>query len=306
MLMVLNKDDRTVMFIDDHSNEIAASLTVDRNPHEAILTPDGQIAYVSNAGGNTISVIHVPTRHEITRLSDPGWRFPHGLEVTPDGRFLWMASTYADTLWVIERNPDNHEQHEIVNVIPTGQSRSHMVHFSPDASVAYVPNIGSDTLTVLDVASKAILQHIPVGPGPEGVAVHPLDGTIYVANQGDGTLFVIDPDSFETMYTLQLGDTPVRATFTPGGEYCLVANRLSDEISVIAHEWPGATAEPRPWEIKRIPVGRWPGQVVMDPQGRRAWVTNNKHNDISIIDLGSMTSTGRIPAGIHPDGMIWV
>jgi YVTN family beta-propeller protein len=44
----------------------------------------------------------------------------------------------------------------------------------------------------------------------------------------------------------------------------------------------------------------------MDPQGRRAWVTNNKHNDISIIDLGSMTSTGRIPAGIHPDGMIWV
>jgi YVTN family beta-propeller protein len=40
--------------------------------------------------------------------------------------------------------------------------------------------------------------------------------------------------------------------------------------------------------------------------GRRAWVTNNKTNDVSIIDLGSMTETGRIPVGIHPDGMIWI
>lgn len=306
MLMVLNKDDRSVMFIDSDSNEVVASLMVDRNPHEAILAPDGQVAYVSNAGGNTISVIDVASRHEITRLSDPDWRFPHGLEVTPDGRFLWMASTYAHTLWVFERDPDNPAHHEIVKVIPTGQKLSHMVHFSPDARTAYVPNIGSDTLTVLDVESMEVKRHVAVGPGPEGVAIHPLDGSIYVANQGDGTLFVLDPDTYEKVYTLRLGDTPVRATFTPDGEYCLIANRLSNEVSVIAHNWTGATAAPQPWEIKRIQVGRWPGQIVVEPDGRHAWVTNNKTNDISIIDLGSRSEIGRIAAGVHPDGMIWV
>jgi len=306
MLMVLNKDDRTVMMVNAGDHEIVASLTVDRNPHEAILTPDGQVAYVSNAGGNTISVIHVANRHEITRLSDPDWRFPHGLEVTPDGRYLWMASTYAHTVWVIARDPDNHEHHETVKVIPTGQKSSHMVHFSPDANVAYVPNIGSNTLTVLDVRAMEIIRHVDVGPGPEGVAVHPVDGTIYVANQGDDTLMIIDPASFEVRHTLKIGAVPVRATFTPDGEYCLIANRLSDEISVIAHNWSLATAEPQPWEIKRIQVGRWPGQIVVHPTERRAWVTNNKTNDVSEINLGSMTETARIPVGIHPDGMIWV
>lgn len=305
MLMVLNKDDRTVMFVDHRVREVVGSITVDLNPHEAILTPDGKVSYVSNAGGNTISVIDMDTRHEITRLSDPDWRFPHGLEVTPDGKHLWMASTRANAVWVLARDPENIERHETVAVIQTGQTLSHMVHFSPDASVAYVPNIGSNSLTVIDVASMEVVQTVEVGPGPEGVAVHPGDGSIYVANQGDGTLMVLDPNTFEKRHILRLGDTPVRATFTPNGDYCLIANRLSNEISVIAHEWDGATATPQPWEIKRIQVGRWPGQIVVSPDGREAWVTNNKTNDVSVIDPIWMTEVARIPVGTHPDGMIW-
>lgn len=304
--MVLNKDDRSVMFIDDESGEITASLTVGINPHEAILAPDERIAYVSNAGGRSISVIDVETRHEMTRIDGYDWQFPHGLEVTPDGRYLLVAATYSHNVWVFERDPNDAARHELVKTVETGQQLSHMVHFSPDASRLYVPNIGSGTVTVMNVESMEVVDHIEVGPGPEGVAVHPLDGTIYVANQEDGTLFIIDPETHERRYTLRLGDTPVRATFTHDGEYCLVANRLSDELSVIAHRWDDATVEPQPWEIKRIAVGRWPGQIVMAPDGNRAWVTNNKHNDISEIDLGTLNQTRRIPAGVHPDGMIWV
>jgi YVTN family beta-propeller protein len=306
MLLVLNKDDRTIMFLDDESGELAASLTVDRNPHEAILSPDGAIAYVSNAGGNSVSVINVETRHEVTRISNPDWRFPHGLEITPDGRQLWVAATRAHAVWIYARDPADPARHELVKVVPTGQELSHMLHFSPDGGRVYVPNIGSGTVTVLSVAEMEVVHQIEVGPGPEGVAVHPLDGTLYVANQEDGTLFVIDPETYERRYTLRLGNTPVRATFTHDGEYCLVSNRLSNDISVIAHAWGGATEEPQPWEIKRFPVGAWPGQIVMAPDGIRAWVTNNKTNDISEIALGTFTETRRIPAGIHPDGMIWV
>lgn len=306
MLLVLNKDDRTVMFLDEDTGETVASLRVDLNPHEAILTPDGKIAYVSNAGGNTVSVIDIGMRHEITRLEQDGWEFPHGLEVTPDGEQLWVAATYAHRIWVYRRFPDEPERHELIKDFETGHRMTHMVHFSPDASRAYVPNISSGYLSVIDVAELTVIENVEVGPGPEGVAVHPLDGTVYVANQGDGTLMVIDPQSLDIQHELRLGNTPVRATFTHDGEYCLVSNRLSDELSVIAHEWGGATAEPQPWEIKRIPVGRWPGQIVMAPDGNRAWVTNNKTNDISEIDLGALKETRRFLAGVHPDGMIWV
>lgn len=306
MLLVLNKDDKTVMFLDEESGSLTASVRVDRNPHEAALTPDGRVAYVSNAGANTVSVIDVTMRHELTRLSDDAWRFPHGMEVTPDGRYLWLAVTRSNAVWVLERNPEELAEHRVVRVIPTGQELSHMVHFSPDALRAYVPNIGSNTLTVIDVASMEIIRQVEVGPGPEGVAVHPLDGTLYVANQDDGTLFILDPETFELRHRLQLGNTPVRIAFTHDGQYAFVSNRLSHDLSVIAHHWETATETPQPWEIKRIPVGRWPGQIVIGPDGQHAWVTNNKTNDISEIELATLSEVSRLPAGIHPDGMIWV
>lgn len=306
MLLVLNKDDRSVMFLDEERGELQASLRVDRNPHEAVLSPDGAVAYVSNAGANTVSVLDATMRREITRLSDTAWRFPHGLEITPDGRYLWLAVTHSNAVWVLERNPDEPAEHRVAKVIPTGQELSHMVHFSPDAARAYVPNIGSASLSVIDVAGMELVTQVAVGPGPEGVAVHPLDGSIYVANQEDGTLFVLDPETLELRYRLQLGDTPVRIAFTHDGEYALVSNRLSHDLSVIAHSWEGATESPQPWEIKRIPVGRWPGQIVMGPDGQHAWVTNNKTNDISMIELATFRELDRFPAGIHPDGMIWV
>ena len=306
MLLVLNKDDRTVMFLDHDGGELLASLRVDRNPHEAVLSPDGGVAYVTNAGANTVSVIDVKMRHEVTRLSDTAWRFPHGMEITPDGRQLWLAVTRSNAVWVLERNLEDATDHRVIRVIPTGQELSHMVHFSPDASRAYVPNIGSSTLTVIDVPTMEIINQVEVGPGPEGVAVHPLDGAIYVANQEDDTLFVLDPATFEVRHRLLIGSTPVRIAFTHDGEYALVSNRLSHDLSVIAHRWEGATETPQPWEIKRIPVGRWPGQIVMAPDGHHAWVTNNKTNDISEIELATFKETDRLPAGIHPDGMIWV
>ena len=56
-------------------------------------------------------------------------------------------------------------------------------------------------------------------------------------------------------------------------------------------------------EIKRIPVGRWPGGIVFDETGERAYIANNKTNDVSIVDMESLKEIGRFDAGIHPDGI---
>lgn len=306
MLLVLNKDDRSVMFIDDVSGEILETLSVGLNPHEAVVSPEGNVAYVSNAGDNTVSVIDLQNRRVAGEITDEHWRFPHGLEITGDGRYLWVAATRSHGIWIYEREEDNPTWHELVKVVPTQHRMSHMVHLSPDGRRAYVPNIESGVLTVFDTEHMEIMNQVGVGPGPEGVAVHPLDGTIYVANQGDDSLFIIDDRDYFRRHTLQLGSLPVRAAFTHDGELALVSNRLSHDISVISHRWERATRTRQPWEIKRFPVGRWPGQIVMAPDGNRAWVTNNKTNDISEIDLGTLTEVRRIRAGVHPDGMVWV
>ncbi|CAN5632136.1 hypothetical protein BH23CHL2_BH23CHL2_28560 [soil metagenome] len=93
MLLVFNKVDRTVQIIDDVSGETTATLAVGLNPHEAIVNPDRRVAYVSNAGDNTISIIDLEVPEVVGQIRDDHWRFPHGLEFAADGMYLWVAVT---------------------------------------------------------------------------------------------------------------------------------------------------------------------------------------------------------------------
>ncbi|HYK75221.1 MAG TPA: YncE family protein, partial [Pseudoneobacillus sp.] len=169
----------------------------------------------------------------------------------------------------------------------------------------YVPNIGSHNITVIDAEKEEIINHFPVGPGPEGVAVHPNGELLYVANQEDDTLFVMDTKTYKVLHKRRVGKVPVRLVFSPDGKYALIANRDSSDVSVILTEQK-INGQVRPWEIKRIPVGGWAGGVVFNEEGTYAYVANNKTNDISVINMSTLKEENRIDVGIHPDGIAYL
>lgn len=292
-LVVLNKDENTVSFIDTRNGATLRELPVDRNPHEVAITADGAIAYVTNSGGNTLSVIDTHKMAEVDRVTHPDFKFPHGVALTPDDRYLWLASTRSDRVFVFATASLRPE-----TVIVTGQSRSHMVSPDADWTRVYVPNIGSATVSVIDVARREVVKHIAVGNGPEGVAVHPGSRELYVANQHDNSLYVMDGNHHGLLARLTLGTLPIRIAFTPDGRYALLPNRESGDLSVVDIE--------RRWEVKRIRVGVWPGGTVVDNDSSFAYVANNKTNDISVVDLSSLCEVDRLTAGIHPDGMGYI
>jgi len=289
-LIVLNKDEDSLSFIDASNGATLAKVPVDTNPHEVAVAPDGALSYVTNSGGNTLSVIDNDKMAEVERISHPDFKFPHGLALTPDGEYLWLAATRSDRVFVYHAPGLNLE-----TVLPTGQSRSHMVSPNADWSRVYVPNIGAATVTVIDVARREITKHIAVGNGPEGVAVHPGGDQLYVANQHDNNLYIMAETNHGLLTRLNLGTLPIRIAFTPDGRYALLPNRESGDLSIID------TA--RRWEIKRVPTGVWPGGTVTDGDGRYAYVANNKTNDVSALDLETLREVARFEAGIHPDGM---
>jgi len=300
-LLVLHKDESTIAYIDPDAGHAVRTIPVDLNPHEAVVSRDGKYAYVTCAGGNTVAVLDVKAGEVVHRIAHPDFKFPHGMDITHDNRWLWLVSTYSNKLFLISI-----PEHRVEKVLPLHQTYTHMVHITPDGSRAYVANIGSNNITIVDVATQSVITHIPVGKEPEGLAHHPDGRHVYVANQGDNNLYVISSETHEVLWRRRLGTLPIRAVFTPDGKYCLIPNRESHDLSVVAHSHVGATPEPSPWEIKRIPVGRWPGGVVVRPDGAEAYVANNKTNDISVIDLASLKEVRRMDCGIHPDGMIWL
>ena len=299
-LVVLNKDADSVSFLDPDSGETTATVETDFNPHEVAISPDGTKSYVTCSLGGALNVIDNDSHEVVERFEHELFDFPHGLAVRESAGELWLASTYSSQLFVFDA-----ETTELLDVFPTYQDKSHMVTFSPDEGRAYVANIGSDNVTVIDCEERRIVGDPPVGKGPEGIGVDPDTGEVLVANQDDGMLSVLDPESLEETNRALLGETPIRVVVSPDGRYALVPNRESNDVSVIDTEHV-RDGERRPWEIARIPVGIWPGGTVFAPDGDRAFVANNKTNDVSVIDVEAFEEVDRFETDLHPDGIAYL
>ncbi|MHA1156583.1 MAG: YncE family protein [Candidatus Heimdallarchaeota archaeon] len=145
-LIVLNKDEDTVSFIDEPTGKIVKTVSVGKNPHEVSVTPDGQKAYISCAGENTVEVFDMKKLELITIIKHPEFRFPHESAVLPDGSKVVLASTYANKVFIIDVATN------AVEKIIEGRRMTHMVSLHPDGSKAYISNIGDNSISVLDIA----------------------------------------------------------------------------------------------------------------------------------------------------------
>ena len=299
-LVVLNKDADSVSYLDPETGETVAVVETDFNPHEVAISPDGSRAYVTCSLGESLNVIDNETHEVLERFEHELFDFPHGLAVRESADELWLVSTYSSQVFVFDVTAT-----ELLEVVPTHQEKSHMVALSPDESRAYVANIGSDTVTVIDCEDRRIVADPPVGESPEGIGVDPDTGEVLVANQDDGMLSVLDPETLAETNRAMLGETPIRTVLSPDGRYAFVPNRESNDVSVIDTEFV-RNGERRPWEVARIPVGIWPGGTVFDPDGDRAFVANNKTNDVSVIDVDALEEVDRFETDVHPDGIAYL
>lgn len=298
-LVVLNKDEDTISIVDLATKTVIKTVPTAHNPHEVVVSADKMKTYISCSLGNVVHVMDNDTFEIIKDITHELFDFPHGLGFSGDGN-LYVASTYSNEIFIIDPVKD-----EIISHFNTGQKHSHMISFSPKGDILYVPNIGSDNITVVDVKTSKIREHISVGKGPEGVAAHPNGQTLYIANQHDNDLWILDTETHEILFKHRIGACPIRVVFSPDAKYALIPNRDSGDLTVILNEQ-AINGKVRPWEIKRIPVGKWTGGTVFNTNGKMAYVANNKTNDISIIDMGTLKETGRIDVGIHPDGIAFL
>ncbi len=299
-LIVLNKDSDSVSYIDPETGETTAVVETDFNPHEVVVSPDGSTTFVTCSLGGSLNVIDNDTHEVVDRFEHDLFEFPHGVAIRESAGELWLTATYSSQVFVFDVGTV-----ELLDTFPTHQDKSHMIALSPDESRAYLSNIGSDNITVVDCDERRVVADPPVGEEPEGIGVDPDTGEVLVANQDDDMLSVVDPDALEQTNRALLGENPIRVVLSPDGRYAFVPNRHSNDVSVIDTEHV-RDGEQRPWEIARIPVGIWPGGTVFDPDGKHAYVANNKTNDVSVLDVDAFEEVDRFDTELHPDGIAYL
>jgi YVTN family beta-propeller protein len=297
-LLVLNKADQALAIVDPASEKVVARVSVGEGPHEVTVSTDGKFAFVGNYGqqtpGNTISVIDLVGQKEIHRVDLGPLRRPHGM-------FFAAGKVYitAETNRLIARYDPAANQ--IDWLFGTGQATTHMVIANPDASRFFTSNIGSDSVSVIERASGPAgwtETVIPVGKGPEGIDWSPEGKEVWSASGGDGGVSIIDVDSKKVTQTLSVGSKRTnRLKFTPDGKLVLLSDRDGGQLIVLDR----ASKKER----ARIPMGRYPEGIQMEPGGARAYVAQEGANEVAIVDLKTLAVTGHISTGNGPDGMAW-
>ncbi len=161
---------------------------------------------------------------------------------------------------------------------------------------AYVANLGSDTISVVDTATQTAVTIIPVGDDPDGVAATPDGALVYVTNFLSDTASVIDTTTNTVTATLEVGSGPVGVAVTPDGAFAYVANRGSNTVSVIRVVTNTL--------VTTVPVGPGPNAVAITPDGTQVYVTNSftkSPGTVSVIDTATNTVAATVEVYRNPN-----
>jgi YVTN family beta-propeller protein len=314
-LVVLNKSEATASLIDLASGAVRATLPTDHGPHEAAVSPDGRIALVENYGsrdkpGSTLTVIDVPAAKVVKTIDLGEYKRPHGLLFLPDGRHALVTAEGNKALLEVDVTKGR-----VVNAYSTDAEVSHMVEVALGGRKAFVANIGSGSVSVIDLQKGALVRNLETGAGAEGITAS-VDGKhVWVTNRSADTVSVIDADSLEILTQISCASFPIRAKATPDGKHVLVSCARTADIAVfdvaareevrrIPQDLRAVDTEERlfgdSFGESSVPIG-----IVIHPNGKHAWVAHTNADVVAEIDLEEWKIVRLLRAGREPDGMAY-
>ena len=300
-LLVLEKNDKSMAIVDPSILKVVGRVPTGEDPHEIVASEDGKYAYISNYGAfqnpqHTISVADLSAQKALPAVDLGALRAPHGLEIV-NGKVYFTAEGSK----VIGRyDPATHRVDWTLGI---GQNRTHMLAVSKDESRIYTANVNSDTVSILERdkngdASGWIETPIPVGKGPEGFDVSPDGKELWAANSHDGTVSIIDLTSKKVVQTFDLHTKFAnRVKFSPDGKLVLISDLGTGDLVVL-------DAAGRK-EIKRLNLGHGVAGILIVPDGSRAYVAVSSDGQVAVVDLKTLSVTGRVTTGKGPDGLAW-
>lgn len=125
-------------------------------------------------------------------------------------------------------------------------SKSSAIALSPDGKYLWAVNRDSNSVSVVDTATRRLIYTIPVGREPRVLAITPNGQRVFVANALDNGVSVIDVKvtkngRFEAHLNSQIGKNgflitgsePRSLVISPDGSRVYVANRAQDTLTIL-------------------------------------------------------------------------
>ena len=173
---------------------------------------------------------------------------------------------------------------------------------SPDGATAYVALEGGgsgESLALVNLEMGQLLGSVATDLMPAGVALSP-DGTYaYVVHWGSNTVQVIKTGTRQTVDSILVdawGDGWSDLAIAPDGRYAYLVGRYYSDFVAIVDLEAGEL-------VGGIESGAHPSDIVLSPDGKLAYVTNENDNSVSILELNQGAKSAEIVVGTAPLGI---
>ncbi|PQJ76961.1 hypothetical protein BTO16_13960 [Polaribacter glomeratus] len=308
-LYIVSKVSKDVQVFNLFTGKEIAEIPIDMLSHEAITTVDKNSVVLTNYGatdGNVIKVINTKTNKLKKTVGLKEDILANGIAAYPEPNKVAVVDYVRNTLFVLNIETDSIEKQ-----IPTQQKKSHLVVIHPTKPIAYITNINSGSVSVIDLNNNKVIKIIFCGLGRKGIDITPDGSEIWVTNTKENSITIINTSTYKVVDTLKTGDEPLKLKFSKDGRYCLVVNAIEGTISVYNQQ--------SKKKIKTIVLhGKTtllerilyhtprPVNILIHPNGLYAFVSNSNANKIVVIDMKTFNIVSTIGTGKVPDALAFV
>lgn len=305
-LFVVNGGSNSISVINAATNEVAGTIALKNAtfPHHLYLSPDRASLSLAVPGmdlsgghegghggmamkGSILRLNALTGATEASRVLDAS---NHNGAFSPDGKEIWTSRmTMPGKILVLDAGTL-----KTLKTIEAGDMPAE-VTFSRDGKYAFAANGMTNDVTVIDVATKAVVKAIPVGSNPVGAWPGP-DSLLFVDNEKGKSITVIHASKLDTVKTIVLGFMPGMAAVAPSGELWVTdsGNGKVAFFSIGTGAKLGETA-----------TGSGAHGIAFSGDGVTAYVSNQGAASVSVLNVASKAVVKSIVVGTEPNGMVF-
>jgi YVTN family beta-propeller protein len=244
-----------------------------------------------------------------------------GIAFSPDGKSLYVSGGNDDVIYRFDWKAGAATLGDSITLGVRQKGRSGVrypagIALSPDGRNLYAAENLGDSLAVIDLGSRRVVQRLATERYPYGVVVA-RDGTVYVSAWGGRTVSIFAPRAdgmLAEVARVSVGRHPSALALNSNGSRLFVASGSTDKVDVIDTRARRVIATLNDASPAGPSEGSTPNALALSADGARLFVAEADNNAVGVFDLSASTSgystatgsdavAGRIPAGWYPSAL---
>jgi len=238
----------------------------------------GNIVVVDARTGETLKVL------ELTKPC-------HNAIFSPDDKEIWASQMEMEGKILVY----DAQTYTLKNTVKVGKMPAE-VTFSYDGKIAFVTNGHDNTVSAIDASTKVMLKTISVGKNPVG-AWTGVDNKNYCDNEDGKTVSVINANTLNVENTIDLGFTPDYVAFLPTLQEVWVTGGKEGKVSFFKLNNGNYT------KTGEVVTGAGAHAIQFSQDYKTAYVTNQKANSVTILNVDTKTKLKDLTVGTKPNGI---